>query len=139
MLWGGCKTSQATLSCPFQDFYGRMLSLVDGSRDVDLCGVEGTKRSTQCYGFEFLWHVALRLVIGEIRGACANFHAESDSSNCRVKHFLNVDNVEGLWPGSRPTQPGRRHAPACVTALKAWQGQQPLVVSRRRLGWVTVR
>eukprot|EP00439_Symbiodinium_sp_Y106_P052571 s275_g7.t1 len=34
-----------------------MLSLVDGSRDVDLCGVEGTKRSTQCYGFEFLWHV----------------------------------------------------------------------------------
>ena len=41
-----------------QDFFSRMLSLVDGSRDVDLCGVEGTKRSTQCYGFEFLWHVA---------------------------------------------------------------------------------
>ncbi|CAE8612683.1 unnamed protein product [Polarella glacialis] len=39
------------------DFYGQMLSLTDGSRSVDLCGIEGTKRSTQCYGFEFLWHV----------------------------------------------------------------------------------
>lgn len=38
-------------------FYSRMLSLVDGSRSVDLCGIEGTKRSTQCYGYEFLWHV----------------------------------------------------------------------------------
>lgn len=35
----------------------KMLSLVDGSSDLDLCGLEGTKRSTQCYGFEFLWHV----------------------------------------------------------------------------------
>eukprot|EP00928_Gymnodinium_smaydae_P034291 TRINITY_DN24340_c0_g1_i5.p1 TRINITY_DN24340_c0_g1~~TRINITY_DN24340_c0_g1_i5.p1 ORF type:complete len:434 (-),score=91.39 TRINITY_DN24340_c0_g1_i5:66-1367(-) len=42
-------------------FYGRMLSLVDGTRDVDLCGIEGAKRSTQCYGFEFLWH----MVFGE--------------------------------------------------------------------------
>lgn len=40
-----------------QDFYLHMLSLVDGSSNVDLCGMEGTKRSTQCYGFEFLWHV----------------------------------------------------------------------------------
>lgn len=40
-----------------RDFYERMLSLVDGTRSVDLCGVEGTKRSTQCYGYEFLWHV----------------------------------------------------------------------------------
>mmetsp|Transcript_3130 Transcript_3130/g.10104 ORF Transcript_3130/g.10104 Transcript_3130/m.10104 type:complete len:293 (-) Transcript_3130:66-944(-) len=42
-------------------FYQRMLGLVDGSRAVDLCGVEGTKRSTQCYGYEFLWH----MVFGE--------------------------------------------------------------------------
>lgn len=40
-----------------KDFYLHMLSLVDGSSNVDLCGMEGTKRSTQCYGFEFLWHV----------------------------------------------------------------------------------
>mmetsp|Transcript_63215 Transcript_63215/g.175300 ORF Transcript_63215/g.175300 Transcript_63215/m.175300 type:complete len:459 (-) Transcript_63215:71-1447(-) len=38
-------------------FYSRMLGLVDGSRNIDLCGVIGTKRSTQCYGYEFLWHV----------------------------------------------------------------------------------
>mmetsp|Transcript_100566 Transcript_100566/g.300092 ORF Transcript_100566/g.300092 Transcript_100566/m.300092 type:complete len:460 (-) Transcript_100566:39-1418(-) len=38
-------------------FYSRMLGLVDGSRSVDLCGIAGTKRSTQCYGYEFLWHV----------------------------------------------------------------------------------
>jgi len=38
-------------------FYAKMLGLVDGSRRVDLCGLEGTKRSTQCYGYEFLWHV----------------------------------------------------------------------------------
>lgn len=40
-----------------QPFYSKMLGLVDGSRNVDLCGVVGTKRSTQCYGFEFLWHI----------------------------------------------------------------------------------
>lgn len=40
-----------------RSFYENMLSLVDGTRNVDLCGVEGTKRSTQCYGYEFLWHV----------------------------------------------------------------------------------
>ena len=45
-----------------------MLSLVDGSRDVDLCGVEGTKRSTQCYGFEFLWHVVRCPELVEIAG-----------------------------------------------------------------------
>lgn len=44
-----------------QDFYQHMLSLVDGSKQVDLCGMEGTKRSTQCYGFEFLWHVVQAL------------------------------------------------------------------------------
>ncbi|CAE7192147.1 unnamed protein product [Symbiodinium pilosum] len=49
--------SRATIRQRSLEFYARMLSLVDGSRDVDLCGVEGTKRSTQCYGFEFLWHV----------------------------------------------------------------------------------
>lgn len=38
-------------------FYQNMLSLVDGTRQTDLCGVEGTKRSTQCYGYEFLWHM----------------------------------------------------------------------------------
>lgn len=40
-----------------REFYQKMLDLVDGTRNVDLCGVEGTKRSTQCYGYEFLWHV----------------------------------------------------------------------------------
>ncbi|CAE7693266.1 acbC [Symbiodinium sp. CCMP2592] len=49
--------SRETVQQRSLDFFSRMLSLVDGSRDVDLCGVEGTKRSTQCYGFEFLWHV----------------------------------------------------------------------------------
>lgn len=44
------------------DFYEKMLALVDGTRIVDLCGVEGTKRSTQCYGYEFLWHI----VFGEV-------------------------------------------------------------------------
>merc|ERR1712226_1322290 len=38
-------------------FYKRMLGMVDGSQSIDLCGVEGAKRSTQCYGYEFLWHV----------------------------------------------------------------------------------
>jgi len=40
-----------------REFYEKMLGLVDGTRNVDLCGVEGTKRSTQCYGYEFLWHI----------------------------------------------------------------------------------
>eukprot|EP00929_Paragymnodinium_shiwhaense_P103064 TRINITY_DN66349_c0_g2_i2.p1 TRINITY_DN66349_c0_g2~~TRINITY_DN66349_c0_g2_i2.p1 ORF type:complete len:483 (-),score=86.60 TRINITY_DN66349_c0_g2_i2:408-1856(-) len=38
-------------------FYMRMLGMVDGSNPVDLCGIEGAKRSTQCYGYEFLWHI----------------------------------------------------------------------------------
>lgn len=40
-----------------REFYVKMMELVDGTRNVDLCGVEGTKRSTQCYGYEFLWHI----------------------------------------------------------------------------------
>eukprot|EP00971_Amphidinium_carterae_P053680 1057469-Amphidinium_carterae.1 len=38
-------------------FYQKMLGLVDGSYGEDLCGVEGVKRSSHCYGFEFLWHI----------------------------------------------------------------------------------
>lgn len=49
--------SRDAISRHSNHFYSRMLSLVDGTRNVDLCGVEGTKRSTQCYGYEFLWHI----------------------------------------------------------------------------------
>lgn len=39
------------------DFFQRMLKMVDGSMPLDLCGVEGAQRSTQCYGYEFIWHI----------------------------------------------------------------------------------
>jgi len=45
-----------------EEFYASMLRLVDGTRNIDLCGVEGTKRSSHCYGYEFLWH----MVFGEV-------------------------------------------------------------------------
>lgn len=49
--------ARPTIQARTKSFYEHMLELVDGTKNVDLCGVEGTKRSTQCYGYEFLWHV----------------------------------------------------------------------------------
>eukprot|EP00927_Polykrikos_kofoidii_P082274 TRINITY_DN8137_c0_g4_i1.p1 TRINITY_DN8137_c0_g4~~TRINITY_DN8137_c0_g4_i1.p1 ORF type:complete len:440 (-),score=57.67 TRINITY_DN8137_c0_g4_i1:95-1414(-) len=43
------------------DFYQKMLRLVDGSMDYDLCAPGTPARSTHCYGMEFTWH----LVFGE--------------------------------------------------------------------------
>ena len=38
------------------EFYERMLRMVDGSIDIDLCTTAATTRSTHCYGMEFMWH-----------------------------------------------------------------------------------
>lgn len=43
------------------EFYQRMLRLVDGTLEHDLCFPGKVKRSTHCYGMEFTWH----LVFGE--------------------------------------------------------------------------
>lgn len=43
------------------EFYQRMLRLVDGTLEHDLCYPGKVKRSTHCYGMEFTWH----LVFGE--------------------------------------------------------------------------
>eukprot|EP00928_Gymnodinium_smaydae_P038167 TRINITY_DN26376_c0_g2_i1.p1 TRINITY_DN26376_c0_g2~~TRINITY_DN26376_c0_g2_i1.p1 ORF type:complete len:441 (-),score=94.08 TRINITY_DN26376_c0_g2_i1:78-1400(-) len=42
-------------------FYQNMLRMVDGSVGYDLCTTGQVKRSTHCYGMEFMWH----LVFGE--------------------------------------------------------------------------
>lgn len=38
-------------------FYERMLMLVNGTLNYDLCTTSRVARSTHCYGMEFLWHV----------------------------------------------------------------------------------
>lgn len=43
------------------EFYQRMMRLVDGTLEHDLCYPGKVKRSTHCYGMEFTWH----LVFGE--------------------------------------------------------------------------
>lgn len=43
------------------EFYKRMLRMVDGSMEHDLCAPGRVTRSTHCYGMEFTWH----LVFGE--------------------------------------------------------------------------
>ncbi|CAK0882561.1 unnamed protein product [Prorocentrum cordatum] len=43
------------------EFYQRMMRMVDGTLDYDLCAPGKPARSTHCYGMEFTWH----LVFGE--------------------------------------------------------------------------
>ena len=92
MAWSSFRTERYS-----EEFYARMLSLVDGSRDVDLCGVEGTKRSTQCYGFEFLWHVAC------FSDRHAGVTSLTHHRPCRPLTKLVI--VSGLWRGGGPPQP----------------------------------
>ncbi|CAK8986081.1 unnamed protein product [Durusdinium trenchii] len=74
--------SRETIRRHDKDFYLRMLGLVDGSKNVDLCGMEGTKRSTQCYGFEFLWHV----VFGQVPEPASREDDPQLPVHLRLKH-----------------------------------------------------
>jgi hypothetical protein len=46
---------EAILARPIE-FYERMLRMVDGSIEIDLCTTNQVARSTHCYGMEFMWH-----------------------------------------------------------------------------------